>query len=265
MKKTTPPVTDAPSCGHPIDGQHQREPVVTDRHPHAQRDIGGCVPFSISCERPWLVATFSHPQRMVSWSLNRPGLVTTDRVAWLEVRNDELIGVDEPVGWFQDRLGQQGLTDAVGLMTARNVARHHHTSATVEDVRVDCLITLGLNNGETVGQRVGAHLHPLNVGTINILCAASVPLTEAALLEMSSLATQARTVALLRFGYRRPGMTDVVTGTGTDCIVAAAPTGTAPRSFSGMHTPLGEAIGNSVLAATKTACNAWLDARTGAA
>jgi len=215
--------------------------------------------FSVSCGRPWLVAEFGSSTRMVSWSLNRPGFATATKIAWLEVGNEELIHVDEPLSWFQRRLEAEGLGDAVGLITARNVARFEIATAVVEGVRADCLITLGLNNGETVGQRQDPTHHPLNAGTINILSSVSVPLTDGALLEMSSIATQARTTALVRFGYRRPFMNDIVTGTGTDCIVAAAPLSDAPIGYAGMHTAVGEAVGRSVLEATATAAKTWFE------
>lgn len=213
--------------------------------------------FAVACRRPWLVASFPGETRMVSWSLNRPGFATADRVAWLEVGNEELVGVTEPVSWFRQRLDDEGLRDAVGLITARNVTRYEIASAVVDGVRADCLITLGLNNGETVGQRHDPALHPLRAGTINILSAVSVPLTDGALLEMSSIATQARTAALMRFGYRRPHTDSVVTGTGTDCIVVAAPVSAEPQAFAGMHTAIGEAVGRSVLEATEAAARQW--------
>ncbi|WP_051356997.1 adenosylcobinamide amidohydrolase [Azorhizobium doebereinerae] len=213
--------------------------------------------FQITCERPWLVARFTRPQTMVSWSLNRPGFVQAEQVAWLEVGNEELRHAPDPVAWFAARLAARGLADAVGLMTARDVSRYERQSAAVEDVRADCVVTLGLNNGERVGQRVGAHLHPLNAGTINILCAVSEPLTEAALLEAASLVTQARTVALSQVRYRRPGRTEAVTGTGTDCIVVSAPAGSPRTSFAGMHTAIGEVIGACVLRATLAAAANW--------
>lgn len=196
---------------------------------------------------------------MVSWSLNRPGFVIADRVAWLEVQNEELIGVVNPEKWFAERLESEGLDDAVGLITARNVARYEGASVAIGGIRADCLITLGLNNGEAVGQRVDAAHHPLNAGTINILASVSVPLTDAALLEMSSIVTQARTAALLRFGYKRPGMQEVVTGTGTDCIVVAAPTAGEPLPYAGMHTAIGEAVGSAVMQATEKAAEVWHD------
>lgn len=213
--------------------------------------------FHTTCARPWLVARFPQMQRMVSWSLARPGFVEASAVAWLEVGNVELCAVADPERWFREKLAARGLADAVGLMTARNVARHERAVRVVEGAGADCLVTLGLNNGEQVGRRVGAHLHPLNAGTINILCALSVPVTDGALLEAASIVTQARTVALMEAAYRRPGRPEIVTGTGTDCIVVSAPLGDEPTPYAGMHTALGEAVGDAVLSATRAAIRAW--------
>lgn len=198
---------------------------------------------------------------MVSWSLNRPGLVDADQVAWLEVTGADLRDAGDPLEWFEQRLASEGLDMAVGLMTARNVATHVLASAEVEGFRAKTLITLGLNNGERVGRRVDANLHPLNAGTINILCAVSCPLSDAALLEASSIATQARTVALVEAGYCRPAIPQIVTGTGTDCIVMSAPIHSPAIPFAGMHTAIGEAVGASVFEATSRAAAAWIAER----
>lgn len=213
--------------------------------------------FGTACTRPWLIAAFAEAQEMVSWSLNRPGFVRSQSVAWLEVHNDELRGVDDAEGWFRQRLAARGLAEAVGMMTARDVSRHERVACDVEGVRAECLITLGLNNGEHVGRRVGAHLHPLNAGTINLLCAVSMPLSQAGLLEAASLAAQARTVALVEAGYRRPGRGEIVTGTGTDCIVVSAPAREPRQGYAGMHTAIGEAVGACVLDATRRAVRGW--------
>lgn len=209
------------------------------------------------CKKPWLIATFARPHRMVSWSLNKPGFTTTKQVSWLEVHNEELIDVDEPISWFKNRLSERGLANSVGLMTARNIERYEHCSTIVDDIKSECLITLGLNNGETVGQRFDPTLQNYRLGTINLLVSVSAPLNDAALLEISSIATQARTKALIKFGYRRPGMTEIVTGTGTDCIVAAAPLSENPTCYAGMHTAIGEAVGSAVFNATMIAAEAW--------
>ncbi|MFG1396583.1 adenosylcobinamide amidohydrolase [Roseixanthobacter pseudopolyaromaticivorans] len=222
----------------------------------APGDLAAARAFTIACARPWLVARFAAPRRMVSWSLNRPGFVDAHEVAWLEVRNADLTPGLDPARWFADRLAEAGHANAVGMMTARNVACHHHACASVDGVQAECLITLGLNNGERIGQRVTTPW--VGPGTINILCDVSVPLHDAALLEAASLVTQARTVAIIGAGYRRAGMRESVTGTGTDCVVLSSPPGRSSERFAGMHTAVGEAVGAAILRAMDAALNQWL-------
>ena len=216
------------------------------------------LPFDIECTRPWLVAHFSQPQRMVSWSLNRPGLVDASKVAWRQVGADDLTAGMDPVEWFAAKLDDAELSSAVGMMTSRDVGTYVHRTVRVEDVEAHAVVTLGLNNGEHVGRRAGS---PASAGTINILCQVSLPLSDAALLEAASLVAQARTVALVEAGYVRPGHGAAVTGTGTDCIVMAAPLSTEPSPYAGMHTAVGEAVGACVLGATGDALKQWLSER----
>ncbi|GLK83987.1 adenosylcobinamide amidohydrolase [Ancylobacter defluvii] len=213
----------------------------------------------IRCERPWLVLRLAAPHRMVSWSLNRPGLVEASTIAWRQVATDELTAELDPAAWFASELATAGLEGAVGLITARDVASHVHRAAEVEGARADCVVTAGLNNGERVGSRHPAA--PVMAGTVNIFCRSALPLTEAALLEAASLVAQARTVAIMEAGYRRPGGRHAVTGTGTDCIVMAAPMSGAPQAYAGMHTAIGEAIGACVHEATRIAVASWIAAR----
>ena len=216
------------------------------------------LPFDIECTRPWLVAHFSQAQRMVSWSLNRPGFVEASQVAWREVGSDDLsVGLDS-ADWFADKLADAELSTAVGMMTSRDVGTYVHQTMRVGEVEAHAVVTLGLNNGEHIGRRSKP---PSTAGTINILCHVSVPLSDGALLEASSLVAQARTVALMEAGYVRPGHEAIVTGTGTDCIVMAAPIGESLAPYAGMHTAIGEAVGACVLNATRAALRQWIDER----
>jgi adenosylcobinamide amidohydrolase len=221
------------------------------------------MPIQIRCARPWLVGEFSNLQRIVSWSLNRPGFVDASTVAWLEVRDQELPTDRDPADWFRQMLAEADLEDAVGMMTARNVSTFVSNTARSEGVEAQCIVTLGLNNGEHVGRRIAPYgaSPDRRAGTINILCQVSTPLTDGALLEASSIVAQARTVALVEAGYRRAGLAGSVTGTGTDCIVMAAPVGATPAAFAGMHTAIGETVGACVLDATRTALHGWLAGR----
>ena len=91
-------------------------------------------PFALRCAPPWLTVRFRSPQRAVSWSLNRPGLVDTTSVAWLQVRDSDLPADRAPTEWFAELLAAVGLADAVGMMTARSIASFVHRAVTVEEV-----------------------------------------------------------------------------------------------------------------------------------
>jgi adenosylcobinamide amidohydrolase len=148
---------------------------------------------------------------------------------------------------------QAGLSDAVALMTSRNIHRHHLTQAAADDAIATCLATVGLSNSERVGQRLS---EPVRLpSTINTLIHVSKPLSEAAFLEAMSIATQARTTAVLDAGVRRGGV--AVTGTGTDCVVIAAPSGGDEAEFAGLHTAIGEAIGASTYQAVASGIETW--------
>ncbi|MEI9901841.1 MAG: adenosylcobinamide amidohydrolase [Hyphomicrobium sp.] len=111
----------------------------------------------------------------------------------------------------------------------------------------------GLSNSERVGTRL--HRPPVFAGTINTLVHVAQPLSDAALIEAISIATEARTTAVLDAGVERAGLT--ITGTGTDCIAIAAPLGDNAACYAGKHTAIGEAIGAAVYEATADGIRDW--------
>ncbi len=210
-------------------------------------------PFRITCEPPLLIATFNEPQQMLSWSVTRPGRVTSRHVVWLEVSNKDLPEEVDAIRHVEGRMAQAGLPDAVALMTSRNIRRHHLAQVTADDTTATCLATVGLSNSERVGQRLS---EPVRLpSTINTLVHASRPLSEAAFLEAMSIVTQARTTAVLDSGVRRGGV--AVTGTGTDCVVIAAPNGAGEAQFAGLHTSVGEAVGAATYRAVAAGIETW--------
>ena len=229
------------------------------------------LPFSIDHDPPWLIARFVTPQRMLSWAVHRSGYQVADRVAWRQVRNADLPVSVDPVAYLRQRLAGRKLEGAVGLMTSSDLAHHHIASATRETATATCLITLGLSNAERVGRRrplaEDRRSLPPGYGTINALCHLSVALSDAALLEASSIATQARTTAILDHGYMPETGLGAITGTGTDCIVMACPSQAREGqrfAFAGLHTAVGEALGAAVLAATAAAMTDWLQCNVSA-
>lgn len=187
--------------------------------------------------------------------LNAPGFVTARRVVWREVRNADLPPDLDVRSWLAHELEAAGFSDAVALITSRDIARHHCGEARVGIDTTQCLVTLGLSNGERVGQR--QHLNP-RFGTINMLVRSEQPLSDAAMIETLSIAVEARTVAVLEAGI--PTIPDSLpaTGTGTDCVVVASPLGYPEVDHAGLHTPLGEAIGKAVLGTLRPAVAEWL-------
>ena len=96
--------------------------------------------FRTSCTQPFLVARFAARQRILGWSLNQPGFTGGEVVAWLEVRDADLpIGVD-PVALLERKLAAAGLAGAIGMMTARDVRRHHVAGVEAGGERAEALV-----------------------------------------------------------------------------------------------------------------------------
>jgi len=202
---------------------------------------------------PWLEIDLQTPHRVLSWSIVNPGFVTTSRLLWREVRNADLPKGMDVVGWLRDELVDKGWEDAVTLLTSRNLEAFETATATVEGITARCIATVGFSNAERVGSRIDRT--GKDWGTINVAVHLSQGLTEAAMIETLSIATQARTTAVIDTGYILP--TGVATGTGTDCIAIAAPAGDQP--YGGLHTALGEATGRAVYDAVRAGAQVWMD------
>jgi adenosylcobinamide amidohydrolase len=209
-------------------------------------------PFSIELRPKLLLASFSAPQKMLSWSINRPGFQTASKVAWLEVRNAELSPGIDPEQLVADRLSQNAIEDSVALVTSRSVSQHHYESRGIEDIKATCLATVGLSNGERAGER---QTEKPRMGTINTLLHVDKALAPSAFIELVSIVAMARTAAIMDSGAQRNGV--AITGTGTDCIVVAAPLSEPETRYAGMHTAIGEAAGGAVYEAIRKGVEEW--------
>lgn len=204
-------------------------------------------------DRPWLEMDLGAPHRVLSWSIANPGFVTADRILWREVRNADLPQDMDVQGWFRRELAAKGWSDAVALLTSRDLDAYEVSYATVDDITARCVATTGLSNAERIGTRMDRT--GKDWGTINIAVHLSEPLSDAALIETLSIATQARTAAIIDTRYQLP--TGIATGTGTDCIAIAAPAGATP--YAGLHTAIGEAVGRAVYNAVSAGAQVWMD------
>ncbi|MBC7132480.1 MAG: adenosylcobinamide amidohydrolase [Roseovarius sp.] len=202
-------------------------------------------------DAPWLCLDLGAEMPVLSWALNRPGLVRARRILWREVRNADLPEDLDAAAWLDAQLAARGATDAVCFLTSCDLSRACEAVAEVAGIRARAIATVGLSNAESVGTRLPAA--PRAWGTINIAVTLSEGLSEGARIEALSIVAEARTAALLASGLRLP--TGPVTGTGTDCIAVAAPAGTARHA--GLHTAPGEALGRAVLDAMTRGIALW--------
>jgi adenosylcobinamide amidohydrolase len=211
----------------------------------------------VSVDPPWLTARLPTPHRMLSWAPHNPGFVTADTVTWREVRDADLTEDFDALSWLRDSLSARGEAGCVGLLTSRDLGRYRLETACSGRISACCLATVGLTNAERVGSR--QRIVQTRPGTINLLAVTDAALDDTALIELSSIAAEARTAAVIDHGPDLP--TGRATGTGTDCIVVAAPTGT--EAFAGLHTEVGEAIGAAVYTAVAGGVYAWMAEQEG--
>ena len=218
-------------------------------------DAGALPGWAVALAPPVLVVRFGRVLEVASWAIVNGGRRRAEAVAWLEVRNSDLPPEVDPARLLADRLEAHGLTGAVGLLTSRRIDRFREARADLGGVVAQALATVGLSNAVAVGDEPG----PLAVaGTINVLCALSAPLTEAAAREALSVAAEARTAAVLEAQVPSRRSRRLASGTGTDCLVLAWPAGPEPGvPYAGKHTAVGAAVGRAVREAVAAGVADW--------
>ncbi len=210
---------------------------------------------------PWLEFDLGAPHQVLSWSVNRPGYQRARRILWREIRNADLPPGLDVGDWLARELAARGAEDAICLLTSRRIDRHVLRGAREGHVTAQALATVGLSNAERVGHRMDRTGRDWNrdlgaiFGTINIAVKLNHALSQTGLLEALSIASQARTAAILDAGHRLP--VGLATGTGTDCIAMAAPEGA--DDYAGLHTDTGIALGRAVYAAVLQGARDWID------
>lgn len=210
------------------------------------------LPFTLFVEPRWLLLSSPTPLRMLSWSIHRGGAVEAQRVAWHTVTDADLPPEADPAAIFRARLETRGWEDAVGLLTSRAVDTFRIAEAGVAGVQAVSVFTADLSNAERIGRPSDEGLTSFRPGTVNSFTWISEPLSPNALVEALAMTVQARTLTLLE---RAPG--GWATGTGTDCVIVACPTGEPLTPYAGLHTPVAHAIGKSVIAALGAAVDDW--------
>ncbi|MRU16624.1 adenosylcobinamide amidohydrolase [Roseovarius sp. A21] len=207
---------------------------------------------AVALDRPWLTFDLGREMPVLSWAVNRPGLVEARRILWREVRNADLPADLDVDGWLNAELHERGATDAVTFLTSRDIRFFTERRVRAGDVAAHAVATVGFSNAERIGHRVDRT--GKDWGTINVALHLDAPMTEAALLESMSIVVQARTAAVMDARLRLP--VGIATGTGTDCVAVAAPRG--GQRYAGLHTEIGEAAGRAVYDAVLEGARDWM-------
>jgi adenosylcobinamide kinase/adenosylcobinamide-phosphate guanylyltransferase len=138
----------------------------------------------------------------------------------------------------------------VAMMTGVPMRYAAAAKASRNGLTIGVWCTAGCSNALRVGDpgtvELGVAEAPLP-GTINIIVLINQPLSDSAMVEAVQIASEGRVVAVDLAKIKSVMSDETATGTGTDCIVVAAPDRAAKHVYCGKHTRLGELIGRTVV------------------
>lgn len=147
--------------------------------------------------------------------------------------------------------------------TAANMIYAAHEVLTFDDLRVDVIVTAGVEGNATcagdpakwVEGPSGWSKLPDIAGTINTIVILNRPLKPEAQVRALMTITEGKSAALSELGVSSRYSQDIATGTGTDQICIAAPVVAGAFEFASTstHSKLGELLGASTRQATKQA------------
>jgi adenosylcobinamide amidohydrolase len=208
----------------------------------------------VKCVAPWLTVRFAAPQQVASWALVGGGLRLARDVVWRHVTDADLRPPVDARRWTEAELSRRGLPDAVCLLTSRDVGTFTEARVRFGGWEAHAITTVGLGNALRAGDPPG----PVGrIGTINTLCHVNRPVVQGALLELMALVTEARALAVREAHVPSRISGAPASGTGTDCVVVAAPMGAPAAAYAGKHTALGHVVGAAVMEATVAGITRW--------
>ncbi len=211
---------------------------------------------------PWLLLDFGQELRLLGWPVVGPSLGPARRVAWLQVRNADLPLDRDPAAYFAERAAAAGVAFDAGLMTAAELRGFAVGRRLAGGAAVSAVATGGLGNAESAvpSPNIPVVRQAARVGTINVVAAIGHPLTLAAQIEAISIIAEARTAAVMGLGPTMEDGARPVTGTGTDCILVAAPGAETGLAHCGLHTDVGRALAEAVYESVWDTCVSCLRA-----
>ncbi len=202
--------------------------------------------------REYYLVDSEHPLRYAGTASCGGGLGRTSRILSLHV--DRRLDCDVPERFAYERARELAIpTPFVALLTGvenHRVRVARARLASPDPVSAVALVTAGGRNLSAAGR--SPVWTTLPTGTINVLAIVDAHLPDAALLNLLTVATEAKCLALALRGVRTPDG-EPATGTSSDAVVVAA-TGRGPSyQYGGPVTVPGHLVGAAVLAAAEAA------------
>jgi adenosylcobinamide amidohydrolase len=202
-------------------------------------------PLNLRVIKNTLVVNFPAAYPVLSWAPLGGGDAISSCV--FNHQNDEFDEGDLDTLFADVKADLQLPTDSIGLITGCHVKNYQDKFLKQGSLWVHGIATVGLTNARTAGDQADV---PLGVsgnkpGTINIILACNALPKLTGRLEAVHTITMAKTATLIGLGVKSLKSGLPATGTGTDCI-AVIGTGEIDENYCGMHTVLGEMIGQVV-------------------
>jgi adenosylcobinamide amidohydrolase len=199
-----------------------------------------------------LVIALPPGYRALGWAPLGGGLKHAAAILNHQIALDDRTATDA-AGEYLSRLARSmGLAPrrTIAMMTGASVRRGGFASMRRAQLGVSAWCSAGCSNALRVGDRATAARSA--AGTINIAVAVSRALTIPAFIEAIQIAVEARVLAIQQAAVLSSRSGLQATGTGTDCVVVAAPDGSGKNrggaiDYCGKHTVAGELIGRAVL------------------
>jgi adenosylcobinamide amidohydrolase len=152
---------------------------------------------------------------------------------------------------------------AAVMGTAANMIYAAHESCTFENIRVDAIVTAGVESNATcagdpaqwIETPEGWNKLPEVAGTINTMVIVNQPLMPETMVRTLLTIAEAKSAALMELGVSSRYSQDLATGTGTDQVCVAAPVSNHSYAYksASTHTKLGELLGLATRTATRNA------------
>jgi len=204
-----------------------------------------CSPVSTTLANNTLVIKFPRSWPVLSWAPHRGGSTISSCVFNHQLGKFNENDLDSIFKNVADSLRLP--EDATGLVTGAEIKNYRECVLNHGSLWVHGIVTVGLANARTAGDTADMPLQtaPNPPGTINLILACNALPDISGKIEAVHVATMAKARALRDMGVTSEKSGRIATGTGTDCIVVAG-SGEINENYCGMHTVLGELIGNVV-------------------